>query len=270
MLQNLHTHTDFCDGKCSSDEVIASAVTRGFDSVGFSSHAPTSLRTDWEMRDIEGYVKKIKALKKAYEGKIKIYLGVELDYFSKGLFESYDFDYKIGSVHGAEKDGVPIDFDNSVFVTRSAIDEHFCKNAIDFARLYYDTVIKMSNEIDYDIVGHFDVVTKFSDLHPDLIDTESKEYRNAALQALHTVREKHELFEVNTGAMARGYKKLPYPAPFLLKEMRALDCKLVLTSDSHDAARLDYGFDEAKDYIRAHGFDTLYYLTDNGFSGEKI
>lgn len=270
MLQNLHTHTDFCDGKSTPEEIVARAVLTGFDSIGFSSHAPTSLLTDWEMSDMDGYVKKINSIKSAYSGKIKIFLGVELDYFSKGLFENYTFDYKIGSVHAAEKDGAIIDFDNSFSVTRSAIDEHFDKKPLEFARLYYETVVKESFDFDYDIVGHFDVLTKFSDLHPELIDVESREYKNLALEALLAVREKHELFEVNTGALARGYKKLPYPAPFLLEEMRRLDCKLVLTSDCHDAALLDYGFAEAKDYIRAHGFDTLYYLTDGGFIGERI
>jgi hypothetical protein len=52
--------------------------------------------------------------------------------------------------------------------------------------------------------------------------------------------------------------------------MKRLDCKLVLTSDCHAAAGLNCAFTEAREYIKAHGFDTLYYLTDNGFVGEKI
>ena len=94
--------------------------------------------------------------------------------------------------------------------------------------------------------------------------------RQSPTRALHAVRENKEIFEVNTGAISRGHRTTPYPAPFILKEMRALDCKLVVTSDCHNKDYLNESFDMAKDYIKAHGFDTIYYLTKNGFRGEKI
>ena len=90
-----------------------------------------------------------------------------------------------------------------------------------------------------------------------------------ALSALREVRRHKEFFEVNTGAISRGYASRPYPAPFLLDEMKKLDCKLVLTSDCHDANYLDCHFKEAKEYVPRHGFDTLYYLTKSGFVREK-
>ena len=128
----------------------------------------------------------------------------------------------------------------------------------------------MPSVFDYDIVGHFDVLTKFLERHPEMIATDTKEYKTMALEALHAVREKHEIFEVNTGAISRGHRTTPYPAPFILDEMKRLDCKLVLTSDCHAKDFIDCNFNEAREYIKAHGFDTLYYLTDNGFVGEKI
>ena len=51
--------------------------------------------------------------------------------------------------------------------------------------------------------------------------------------------------EVNTGAMARGYRPIPYPAPALLRTLRELGGRVILTSDCHDAARLIYGYAEA-------------------------
>ena len=60
-----------------------------------------------------------------------------------------------------------------------------------------------------------------------------------ALSALREVRRHKEFFEINTEAISRGYASRPYPAPFLLDKMKKLDCKLVLTSDCHDANYLD-------------------------------
>ena len=40
MIQNLHTHATFCDGKNTPEELIHEAIRMDMDSLGFSSHAP--------------------------------------------------------------------------------------------------------------------------------------------------------------------------------------------------------------------------------------
>ena len=40
-LQNLHTHTTYCDGRDTPVEMIESAIAQGFDSIGFSGHSYT-------------------------------------------------------------------------------------------------------------------------------------------------------------------------------------------------------------------------------------
>ncbi len=270
MLQNLHTHTVFCDGSSTPTEMIEGAIALGFDSLGFSAHAPTVLKTDWELRDPEGYAEEIASLKNKYADRIKVYLGTELDYYSAGTEPTLGFDYSIGSVHMAFKNDARIDFDESYEVAEKNIRELFGGNSFEYAELYYKTVADMPNVLKYDVVGHFDVLTKFSEKHPELIDTESRKYRDTAIDALREVRKKRELFEVNTGAISRGHKTRAYPDPFLLDEMKGLDCKLILTTDCHSANDIDCGYYDAVEYVKAHGFDTLYYLTDTGFVGEKI
>ena len=62
----------------------------------------------------------------------------------------------------------------------------------------------------------------------------------------------------------------PYPAPFILDEMKAQKCKLVITTDCHYKDYLDCGFDTAIELVRAHGFTEIYELCDDGFKGRKI
>lgn len=271
MLQNLHTHTTLCDGKNSPEEIIGKAIELGFDSIGFSAHGKTVYDTDWELRcSYNEYVDKIKGLKPVYADKIDIFIGAELDYYSKNVMPTVSFDYTIGSVHATERCGKVVDFDFNPQAVKESIETLYGGSSLEYARSYYEKVVEMANEIDYDIVGHFDLITKFSETHPTLIDLESKAYKRLALEALAAVREKKEFFEVNTGAISRGYKALPYPAPFILDEMRKLDCKLILTSDCHQKEYLSAYFNEAKEYIKSHGFDSLYYLTRHGFKKEKI
>ena len=77
------------------------------------------------------------------------------------------------------------------------------------------------------------------------------------------------IFEVNTGAIARGYRTTPYPAPFLLKEWKAIGGEIVISSDCHDKAFLNYRFNEAVEYAKSVMPDLV--LTSDvivGFPGE--
>ncbi len=270
VLQNLHTHSTFCDGKNSPEEMLQKAISLGFDSLGFSGHAPTVFRDDYEMQDVAGYIKCISELREKYADKIKVFLGVEMDYYSAGMIDTSPFDYKIASVHTSKYRDTALYFDLSASKTREHIDTLFGGDGIAFAKIYYERMAELPRVIDADFIGHFDIVTKFSEKFPELIDTDSKEYRTAALDALCAVKERADFFEVNTGAVGRGHRHTPYPAPFILDEMKSLGAKLLLTSDCHNAEYLDIYFSESREYIKAHGFGELYYLTDKGFVGEKI
>jgi histidinol-phosphatase (PHP family) len=103
-----------------------------------------------------------------------------------------------------------------------------------------------------------------------LFDTESKEYRDAALTALHAVAGKIPFFEVNTGAMARKYRTMPYPSLELLKEMKALDIKLILSSDCHNKFYLTAAFDECAEMMRSVGYREMYVLKKHGFEAVPL
>ena len=70
MLQNLHTHSTFCDGRNAPEEIVLTAIDRGFDSLGFSAHAPSTFNISCELRDPEGYINEIRRLKEKYLDKI--------------------------------------------------------------------------------------------------------------------------------------------------------------------------------------------------------
>ena len=251
--------------------MIERAIELGFDSLGFSGHAPSFFYNGEEVeKNHLEYRCEVKKLKEEYKDRIKIFLGIELDRFSEGKVDDFKYDYRIGSVHHAYIDGYDVAFDRSPEASRKALVEVFDGDKNAYARAYFETLADMPNHIDADIVGHFDVLTKFKEKAPDILDDESQEYRHLALETLHALRGSFDFFEVNTGAMGRGHRHEPYPASFILDEMKSLKCKLLITSDCHNSRFLDTGFDLARQIVRAHGFTELYYLTDNGFVAEKI
>ena len=259
LLQNLHTHTPFCDGRDSAEEMVLRAIELGFSSIGFSGHAkmPQYCPAYLEDEKLRAYKTELNRLRLVYGEKIKIYTGIEYDRYSVGGTSGYD--YVIGSVHYVEKDGELLDFDGSGKLAMDTIRDYYSGDGMAYVRDYYSTMAGMPDAISFDFVGHFDIVSKNCDKFP-LFDTESAEYKRIALEALHAVREKKDLFELNTGAISRGYKSVPYPAPFLLKEMKALGCRMIITSDCHDRRKLDAYFPEARELLRSFGFKETYYL----------
>ena len=86
-----------------------------------------------------------------------------------------------------------------------------------------------------------------------------------ALGAMEALRGKIPFFEVNTGAISRGYRTAPYPAVPLLKAFREMGFGAVITSDCHDGRNLDCHFNESAELLKACGFQEKFVLTEEGF-----
>lgn len=105
MLSNFHTHSNYCDGKATLREMVDFAVAHGFSELGFSGHSPLPFENTYSITDYEGYCNEVRALKEEYKDRIKIHLGLEIDYVPgmledfKPLIEQGGLEYTIGSVH---------------------------------------------------------------------------------------------------------------------------------------------------------------------------
>ena len=84
-------------------------------------------------------------------------------------------------------------------------------------------------------------------------------------EAIHALKGKIPLFEVNTGAISRGYRTSPYPQPEFLKEFLACGFGAVISSDCHDKNHLDCFYEEAEELLASTGFKSKWILTDGGF-----
>ena len=82
---NLHAHTIFSDGKQTPEENILAAIDKNMISLGFSDHSFTAFDRRYCMRkvNIPEYIREIRRMKKKYEERIEIYLGMEYDGFSE-------------------------------------------------------------------------------------------------------------------------------------------------------------------------------------------
>ena len=266
-LQNLHTHTTYCDGKDSVEEMIIAAYNMSFDSIGFSSHSfmkgcslPESI--------IENYKSEIADLKVKYADKIDVFCGLECEMC--GNTNLSGFDYLIGAVHYLKCGEELFTFDlGNVKDVKQVIERYFGGNGMAYAKTYYRDLAKLPQTGKFDIIAHFDLITKFNEKE-QLFDENAKEYRWAAIEAAEQLAGEIPYFEVNTGAIAKRYRTSPYPATFLLQELKRLGFGAVISSDCHDSKKLACGLQEAEDLLKSCGFKERFILTKKGFIPVEI
>lgn len=258
---NFHTHTVFCDAIDTPEEMILTAIEKGFTSLGFSSHSYFEPEAELSMPEekYDQYINEILTLKEKYKDKIKIFCGIEQDIYSNKT--NHKFEYMIGSVHNLYKDGNYIDVDLSAERTKENIDTYYNGDFDSFAEHYFETVSKVLEVTNADIIGHIDLVSKFNE---KLGFTESERYLKAAEKAVKKLVGYGKPFEINTGAMSRGAKSIPYPSPAILKMIKENGGKIAFSSDCHNRLYLDYAFDKAEELARNAGFTEHGIITENG------
>ncbi len=255
---DLHMHTNFCDGADTARAMVCSAIDKGCETMGFSGHAYAVLPSaqSWCMRpetQLE-YAAEVNALRAEFDGKIKILLGAELDYYSPPL--NFKADYTIGSVHALKVGDEYFDLDNKPEILLDAIKRHYGGEPTELAKHYYSLVAQIVDKTDCDIIGHFDLITKFNEKVP-IFDTQSDRYRTYALEVLDALIEKDRVFEINTGAISRCWRTEPYPENFILRRLAERGARVMINSDAHSAEAVMYCFEAAEKYARSCGIKEL-------------
>ena len=262
--QNLHTHTVYDDGKNTPLEMAEAAISAGLTSLGFSGHSVLPYENDWSMTEdaSRAYNADIEALRKAMQGRLTIFRGLEWDHTSAPP-EGYD--YVIGSVHHIPEVAPYFTVDWERVHTEEAIAGHFRGDPNALASAYFAQYKKVAEAPAVDIVGHFDLLTKYDEPDP-LFDPDAPVYRDASFAAMDVLLKAGKIFEVNTGAISRGYRTAPYPSISLLRELRARNARICVTSDAHSADAVACAFKETEALLRSLGFTEIWELTKKGFA----
>ncbi len=253
---NLHTHTVYSDGEDTPEEVVLEALRLGLHTIGFSDHSFTPFDTDTCASSQRLLLAKqeILRLKETYRDQIRILCGIEQDSHTEIPAEGYD--YVIGSVHYVLKNGIYYPVDLSREMTQTCIDQAFGGDAYRYAKAYYEEVAQVIDKTKGQIVGHFDLIEKFNE-DDVMYSTEDYRYRRPMIDALDALLEKDVIFEINTGAMSRGYRTTPYPSPYVLRRIAEKRGRIMLNSDSHKKATLTHAFEDAVQYAKACGVGGL-------------
>lgn len=266
MLSNFHTHTKYCDGVNTAEEMVLSAIEKGFDALGFSGHGFTAHDNSYCMTETEKYLAEINGLKEKYKGKIEIYAGVEEDITH--ILNRTDYDYILGSSHYFSINGKYYPVDNTPETFKMCF-ELLGEDPYKIAHQYYSSFCDYILKRKPDIVGHFDLITKFEEKHFPVFFGDKK-YEEIAENYLLKALESDCIFEVNTGAISRGYRTSPYPHEKLLYVIKKNGGKVMINSDSHSADTIDCHFSETRKFLRDIGFTYVYTISKGEFVKDML
>lgn len=242
---NFHTHTVFCDGKNTAQEMAEKAMELGFTHLGFSGHMDPDIHMD-----LKAYNAEICRLQEAYRGRMDILRGVELDVLYQPRDEEEaallkQTEFLIGSTHFVETgDGSFFAVDDTEERFTEGCREYFGGDYYRLAKAYYELEAQVCDRTHCTFIGHFDLVTRFND-RLQYLDESDPRYRGPALEAMEYLASKEVPFEINCGAFNRGRKAELYPNRFLLKNLKDMGGEILINSDAHQRDLLNGGFDAA-------------------------
>lgn len=258
---NVHTHTTFSDGKNSAEDMVQRALSLGFHTLGFSEHGP-AIYDDAAMpaRREPEYRAEILRLREKYAGQIELLIGLEHDWLSPAVPK--DCDFWIESVHYVHSGGWmwSVDWDRQRL--EDARDELCGGDIYALCQDYFRTVSESIQKTGADILGHIELIMKFNEAR-DLFDDTDARYLGPALECATLAAESGRLIEINSGAVAKGYRTAPYPGEAMLRRACEAGGRVILTSDCHDMAFLDCHFAESAALAKACGFRTAWEYRGN-------
>ena len=236
-------HTAYCDGKDAPEDMILSAIDKGLTTVGISGHSYTFFDESYCMQkaDIPRYISELHYLRAKYFDRIRVLCGVEQDYYSD--YPTDEFDYVIGSVHYVKVEDAYIPVDESPEILKEAAEKYYGGDIYALCEQYFETVADVADRTDCDIIGHFDLISKFIEKEP-LFDVNHPRYVAAWQYAVDELLIYDIPFEINTGAISRGYKTQPYPSADMIAYIREHGGRFVLSSDAHSADNVAYQFEK--------------------------
>lgn len=269
---NYHTHTFYCDGKGSPEEIIEEAMKKGFDIIGFSSHSAFPFGSDWHIapRKIQEYMKDVKRAAENNKEKIKVLCGFEADYIpgitKPSLSGDYSFlkpDFLIGAVHYlVTKDG-NFTVDDSAENVKNGLERFFFGNGKKCVQEYFYLEREMLKKGDFTILAHADLIRKRNGVL-DFFSENENWYRNEIRETAKAASKAGIIAEINTGAISRGAMDDVYPSKEFLSFLHDFKVPVTFSSDAHEKENLDFAFERAMKAALSAGYTESAFLDENG------
>lgn len=244
-LVDYHMHTTFSDGKNSYPAYLEKARNMDLAEIGFTDHI-TLAPVDWAVKPIDYPVLRdnLTTLCKEFSDDVQVRFGLEVDYFPtkeeeiRKAIEYFPVDYVIGSIHFIGEWNY--DTDKSLYGKWSN-DELY--------KMYFELVQKAAKSGLFDVMGHLDLIKKFS-IWPESDQTHLYE------ETLKIIKEADVVIELNTSGIDRPCNEF-LPNKKILELAAKIGVPVTLGSDAHRPEQVARHFESAVELLKSVGYTKI-------------
>jgi histidinol-phosphatase (PHP family) len=267
-MASVHTHSHYCDGYDEIEDYVKAATDAGLTAFGASGHSPLPFPTEWSM-DLDKfarYTRDVRRLAAAYQDRLPVLLGLELDYlpgaedfYQQNLF-SAGLDYIVSSVHFV---GDPTTnlwaYDESAQAFDEQIRRNYGGNAIPVVEEYYQRLTRMVADVDRwgvpVVVGHLDRIVLWN-RDDRYFPTNNIWYQSLVGEALAAIARSKCILEINTSGWEKAIGA-PNPNLAILRHAAKVGVPVIVSSDAHQSVHVARHFRRALAALAEAGFTRL-------------
>ena len=276
---NYHTLSTFCDGADTIAAMVESAVSKEFDHLGFSAHAPLLKRMyDFLIAEdeIPLYVKEIEETQQKHP-EITLWKGLECDFIPEGnkpfqyFKKQYELDFIIGGIHLVK----PPHIEELWFIdgpNRQIFDDglslFFSGDIKKAVTQFWEQTFEMIETESFDMIAHLDKVKMHNQKR--FFTEEEDWYLQLVNHALALVKQKNLILEINSRGIYKGRCPDFYPSDYILQQAAKKGIPCVISADAHKKDDIGQLYQESIDKLKSFGITELMVLCDNGWEYNAI
>lgn len=260
---DMHTHSkNSHDSVCEVSAMADMAKKRGLSGFAVTDHCDIEYFDTMDIRGMTDASFK-DAMRLNEQSDLIVLRGIEIGEatwhkdVADEILSSYNFDVVIGSVHavkfaGYEKPYSQIDFSEMGIETTEK-----------YLSQYFDDVLEMLGEIDFDILAHLTCPFRYvNDKYGMGIDC--RKYEDKIKRILQEVISRRIALEINTSCVYDGSGYCEFmPEEWIIQMYKDMGGYLITTgSDAHIAENSANSFDTLYDLLKDIGFEYTYYYRD--------
>lgn len=265
-----HNHTNYSDGLNSPEEMAQTAYESGFTHFSFTDHVYSEDYPDWTLNpdSFERYAEHINSIKKAYQGKMKIFTGIEADWYKgrKTYFSHYEelsplLDFTVGSIHVLSPNGVNYLIDGSIDFYENCLNDGYGGNAEKMVTDYFESYSEMAAGLKPNLLAHIDIMRKNNPANR-FFDEKEKWVVKLQQQLAKEIKKLGLITEVNGGGAYRYRNDTFYPSNQFLEILKDEGVKITIGLDAHSVEMVNGYYAQSVGLLKKSGYKEAYYFED--------
>ena len=251
MRVDYHIHSNSPDAGQDMREMCRAAIAAGISEIAITDHyefyAGGIMTRYFHRSYLDRYFADLAECRELFAGELVIRAGAELGQGyqdicrQQEIIAAYPFDYLIGSLHKLNN----VDLSNLYY--QEGNDQRI-------AEAYYQQLIEMTRKIDFDCLGHLDLVRRYGIRAG--CETDTRDYMDMIIEVLKQIIAQGKGIEINTSSLRQGLDET-MPGPDVLAAYRGLGGTIITVgSDAHTPAEVGRDLDAAYEILKSAGFDS--------------